>query len=594
MFIQPHILGDRPMYQSHAQTQAGGRAPGFDARKYRPATRVDLPDRQWPSRALTQAPAWASVDLRDGNQALLEPMGVEHKRRLWELLVRIGVKEIEVGFPAASQPDYDFVRWLIEGRHIPEDVTIQVLVQARQELIARTFEALAGVPRAIVHVYNSTSPVQREWVFGADRAGVKAIAVQGARWVREEAARRPETHWTFQYSPESFTATELDYALEVCEAVIDVWQPTPEHPCIINLPATVEVASPNVFADQVEWMARQLTRREAVVLSVHTHNDRGGAVAAAELALLAGADRVEGTLLGNGERTGNMDIVTLGLNLYSQGIDPRLDLSRADEIVAVVGECTGIALHPRHPWVGELVYTAFSGSHQDAIRKSLHRQRPGEPWQVAYLPIDPADLGRDYQAVIRVNSQSGKGGVAFVMERDHGLNLPRWMQVELAQAVQAASEARGGEVGSADILALFERGFLAREGAYRLAGYRLSRNGHDEIEARVATPAGERVLRGSGQGAIAAFLDAWSAHFDMGVRVLDYQEHARGEGTDAEAAAYVLLAIEARGVSLRMSGAAIDQDTVGAALGAVIAAINRAQARLPELLSGERVVAPAA
>jgi 2-isopropylmalate synthase len=577
------------MYQTHTHGQAGGSPPRFDHRKYRPAARVDLPDRQWPGRVLTRAPVWASVDLRDGNQALLEPMGVEQKRRLWELLVDIGVKEIEVGFPAASQPDFDFVRWLIEGGHIPEDVTIQVLVQARRELIARTFQALEGVPRAIVHVYNSTSPVQREWVFGSDRAGVTAIAVDGARWVQEEAERRPGTQWTFQYSPESFTATELDYALEVCEAVIEVWQPTPARPCIINLPATVEVASPNVFADQVEWMSRHLSRRDAVVLSVHTHNDRGGAVAAAELALLAGADRVEGTLLGNGERTGNMDIVTLGLNLYSQGLDPGLDLSRADEIVAVVGECTGIPLHPRHPWVGELVYTAFSGSHQDAIRKCLGRQRPDAPWQVAYLPIDPADLGRDYQAVIRVNSQSGKGGVAFVMERDHGLSLPRWMQVELAQAVQAASEARGGEVGSADILALFRQGFLAPEGPYRLTGYRLSRNGHDAIEARVATPTGERVLRGRGQGAIAAFLDAWSAGFGMRVQVLDYQEHARGEGTDAEAAAYVLLAVEARGVALRMAGAAIDQDTVGAALGAVVAAINRARARLPEHPAGERL-----
>lgn len=340
----------------------------FDHRRYRPGPVLELPDRQWPSRVITRAPIWASVDLRDGNQALLEPMGVAQKRRLWSLLVKLGLEEIEVGFPAASQPDFDFVRWLIEARQIPDHVRVQVLVQAREDLIQRTFESLEGAPRAIVHVYNSTSPIQRDWVFGQDRAGVIAIARQGAEWVKREAARRPATDWTFQYSPESFTATEPDYALEVCEAVLEVWQPTPQRPCIINLPATVEVASPNVFADQVEYFSTHISRRDAIILSVHTHNDRGGAVAAAELALLAGADRVEGTLLGNGERTGNLDLVTLAMNLYSQGIDPGLDLSDPDEIVRVVEDCTGMPLHPRHPWVGELVYTAFSGSHQDAIR----------------------------------------------------------------------------------------------------------------------------------------------------------------------------------------------------------------------------------
>ncbi|MFZ0789632.1 MAG: 2-isopropylmalate synthase [Chromatiaceae bacterium] len=544
----------------------------FDHRKYRPAPRVSLPNRQWPDRVLTSAPIWASVDLRDGNQALMDPMGVAEKRRLWALLVRLGVKEIEVGFPAASQPDFDFVRWLIEGRQIPDDVTIQVLVQARQDLIQRTFEALEGATRAIVHVYNSTSPVQREWVFGADREGVRAIARQGAQWVLEESRRYPQTHWTFQYSPESFTATEPDYAVEVCEAVLDVWQPTPERPCIINLPATVEVSSPNCFADQVEYFATHVSRRDAIILSVHTHNDRGGAVAAAELALLAGADRVEGTLLGNGERTGNMDIVTLGLNLYSQGIDPALDLSRPDEIVAVVGECTGMPLHPRHPWVGELVYTAFSGSHQDAIAKCLRRQGPEDPWQVAYLPIDPADLGRSYEAVIRVNSQSGKGGVAFVLERDFGLRLPRWMQVELARAVQAESERLGGEMDPGRIHALFRGRFLAEQGPYRLLGYRLDRNGHDRIEARVATPSGERILKGEGQGAIAALVDAWTHAFGGSAHVLDYQEHALGEGTDAEAAAYVQLNLDGE----QVAGAAIERDTVAAALKAVLAALNRA------------------
>jgi 2-isopropylmalate synthase len=544
----------------------------FDHRKYRPVPTVALPERQWPNRAITRAPRWVSVDLRDGNQALLEPMGVEQKRRLWALLVKLGFKEIEVGFPSASKPDHDFVRWLIEARQIPRDVTIQVLVQAREDLIRRTFESLRGVERAIVHAYNSTSPVQREWVFGQDREGVKAIARRGAEWIAREAAKYPETRWIFQYSPESFTATEPDYAVEVCEGVLEVWRPTPERPCIINLPATVEVSSPNVFADQVEYFATHIGRREAIVLSVHTHNDRGCAVAAAELGVLAGAKRVEGTLLGNGERTGNLDILTMAMNLYSQGVDPGLDLSNPDEIVAVVGDCTGIALHPRHPWFGEMVYTAFSGSHQDAIRKSLARQRPDEPWRVAYLPIDPRDLGRDYRAVVRVNSQSGKGGVAFVMERDHGLHLPRWLQVELAGLVQAESERRGGEIDGAAIHGIFLRHFV--ESTTQLIGYRLSRNGRDRIEVRIADLAGERVLQGEGEGAIAAFVDAWARHSGQTLRVVDYAEHAIGEGTDAEAAAYVQLDVGGQ----RVAGASIDRDTVSASLKAVIAALGQVSA----------------
>ncbi|TCT21482.1 2-isopropylmalate synthase [Thiobaca trueperi] len=542
----------------------------FDHRKYRPGPVVDLPNRQWPGRTIQQAPIWASVDLRDGNQALLEPMDVTQKRRFWDLLIRLGFKEIEVGFPAASQPDFDFVRWLIEEDRIPADVTVQVLVQAREDLIRRTFEALVGARQAIVHVYNSTSPVQRDWVFGQDREGIKTIARQGAHWVQQGARDYPETRWTFQYSPESFTATEPDYALEVCEAVLDVWQPTPENPCIINLPATVEVATPNVFADQVEWFSTHVSRRAGVILSVHTHNDRGGAVAAAELALLAGADRVEGTLLGNGERTGNADLLTLAMNLYSQGIDPRLDLSDPDEIIRVCTDCTGLTVHPRHPWVGELVYTAFSGSHQDAIRKCLSRQTDDQPWQVAYLPIDPADLGRDYQAVIRVNSQSGKGGVAFVLERDYGLVLPRWMQTELAPLVQQASERRGGEMDPASIHALFRARFIADDPQW-LLGYRLDRNGHDVIEARIGDRSGERILRGEGDGAIAAFVAAWTAWSGKRLRILDYQEHAIGEGTDAEAAAYVQLDVE----GARITGAAIDRDTVAASLRAVLSAVNR-------------------
>jgi 2-isopropylmalate synthase len=548
----------------------------FDHSKYRPAPVVRLPDRRWPDRFIEHAPRWASVDLRDGNQALRAPMGVAQKRRLWSLLLDIGLKEIEVGFPAASQLDYDFVRWLIDADQIPEDVTIQVLVQARADLISRTFDALGGAPRAIVHVYNSTSPVQRDWVFGSDRAGVRGVAVRGAELLAQEAARYPATEWTFQYSPESFSQTEPEYAFEVCQAVLDVWQPSPERPCIINLPATVESASPNQFADQVEWFCRALGgRRDSVIVSLHTHNDRGGAAAAAELGLLAGADRLEGTLLGNGERTGNMDLVTLAMNLYSQGIDPGLDLSRPDGIIDVVESCTGIPCHPRHPWVGELVYTAFSGSHQDAINKSLKHQRAafdrGEPWQVAYLPIDPADLGRSYEAVIRVNSQSGKGGIAFVLERDSGLALPRWVQQELAPVVQRVSEQQGGVIDAARIRELFVQRFIRDREPTRLDGYRLSRNGHDRIEARLVHKGQCCVISGEGDGAMAAFADAWQRWCAQLVQVLDYQEHAIGAGTDAEAAAYVLLQIGAA----RVSGAAIDTDTVGASLRALLSALNR-------------------
>ena len=547
----------------------------FDHRKYRPAPAVPLAERHWPGKRIEKAPRWASVDLRDGNQALLEPMGVEQKRRLWALLVKLGFKEIEIGFPAASQPDYDFVRWLIEERQIPADVTVQALVQARDELVTRTFQALEGVPRAIVHVYNSTSTVQRERVFGRDRAGITAIARQGAERLQREASQYPDTEWIFQYSPESFTGTEMDYAVEVCEAVLDVWQPTPEHPCIINLPATVEVATPNVFADQVEYFATHIGRRDSIVLSVHTHNDRGCSVAAAEMALLAGADRVEGTLLGNGERTGNMDIVTLAMNLYSQGVDPELDLSNPDEIIQVVTECTGIPVHPRHPWIGELVYTAFSGSHQDAIRKCLHRQQPGEPWQVAYLPIDPKDLGRDYQAVIRVNSQSGKGGIAFVLERDHGLSLPRWMQVELAQVVQRLSERQGGEIDSDTIRDLFQAHFVIDRDPLEMTGYRLDRERNDHIGVTLRERGCEQTLQGQGEGAISAFVDAWSRHSGQRLNVIDYREHAIGEGTDAEAIAYVLINID----GARVAAAALDHDTTGASLKAVVSALNRARVR---------------
>ncbi|MBS0309254.1 MAG: 2-isopropylmalate synthase [Proteobacteria bacterium] len=550
----------------------------FDHRKYRPAPPVAMHSRQWPSRTITRAPRWASVDLRDGNQALLEPMNVGQKKRLWALLVKLGFKEIEVGFPSASQPDYDFVRWLIEDKQIPDDVTVQVLVQAREDLITRTFDALRGAKRANVHVYNSTSTVQRERVFGLDRAGIIAIAKNGAELVQREAAKRPDTEWVFQYSPESFSNTEMDFAVEVCEAVMDVWQPSAAKPCIINLPSTVESATPNVFADQIEYFCTHISRRDAVIVSVHTHNDRGCAVAAAELAVLAGADRVEGTLLGNGERTGNMDITTMAMNLYSQGVEPGLDLSNPDEIIQVCVACTGIALHPRHPWFGELVYTAFSGSHQDAIRKCLHQQQPDEPWQVAYLPIDPKDLGRDYQAVIRVNSQSGKGGVAFVLERDYGLVLPRWMQVELAQVVQKASEQRSGEIDGASIHALFLQHFVTEHQAMAMTDYRLDRKGsHDSIAATISDQGKSQALHGEGEGALSAFVDGLMRYSGRKINVVDYSEHAIGAGTDAEAAAYVQLNIDGQ----RFSGAAFDHDTVSASLKAVLSALNKAVAVNP-------------
>jgi 2-isopropylmalate synthase len=544
----------------------------FDHSKYQPIAATKMSNRRWPNRIIIKAPIWASVDLRDGNQALLEPMNVAQKRRMWALLVKLGFKEIEVGFPSASKPDYDFVRWLIEENQIPEDVNVQVLVQAREDLIVRTYEALQGIKRATVHFYNSTSTVQRERVFSMDKAGITAIAVHGAEWVKREAAKYPEIEWTFEYSPESFTNTEMDYAVEICEAVMDVMQPTPKDRLIINLPSTVESTTPNVFADQVEYFATHISRRDAIILSVHTHNDRGCAVAAAEMAILAGADRVEGTLLGNGERTGNMDIVTMAMNLYSQGVDPELDISNPDEIIQVVGECTSIPLHPRHPWVGELVYTAFSGSHQDAIRKCLHKQQADEHWQVAYLPIDPKDIGRDYQAVIRVNSQSGKGGVAFVLERDYGLNLPRWMQVELAQMVQKVSEERSGEIDSATIYALFMKHFVSDHIPLALNGYRIDRtDGQDLIQAQIVENGNEYALHGNGEGALSAFIDGWVTHGGQQISVVDYNEHAIGSGTDAEAIAYVQLNIDGQ----RVSGVAFDHDTVSASLKAVLSALNR-------------------
>ncbi len=433
----------------------------FNHQKYRPFPILNKHDRQWPSQMITQAPLWCAVDLRDGNQALIEPMNVAQKRQMWQLLVNIGFKHIEIGFPAASQPDFEFCRWLIEEHQIPDDVTIQVLVQARDALIERTYEALKGAKKAIVHVYNSTSPVQRKKVFNLDREGIKEIARKGAQKVLDMSKQFPETEWSFEYSPESFSSTEIDFSIDICNAVIDVWQPTPDHKAIMNLPATVECATPNVFADQVETFCQQINHRDSILVSIHTHNDRGCAVAAAELAILAGADRIEGTLMGNGERTGNMDLVTMAMNLYSQGIDPAIDISNAAEIMRVVEHCTQIKTHPRHPWFGELVYTAFSGSHQDAIRKCLAQQDDNDAWDVAYLPINPADLGRDYQSVIRVNSQSGKGGVAYLLEHHYGLSLPRWMQIEVSQHVQSLAENSSTEVNADAIWKILQDKFMS-------------------------------------------------------------------------------------------------------------------------------------
>ena len=545
----------------------------FDHRKYRSFTPVERPRRRWPDQVIRTAPRWAAVDLRDGNQALVKPMTVAQKTRLFRLLVALGFREIEVGFPAASQPDYDFVRTLIEEDLVPEGVTLQVLTQAREEQIARSFEALRGARRAIVHLYNSTSRVQREQVFGMDAAGIRGIAVQGAQWVREHAARQPETHWGFQYSPESFTGTELEVAADIVNAVVHEWQPASGQDVIINLPATVEMSTPNVFADMVEWMNDHIEQREHLAISVHTHNDRGCAVAAAELAVMAGADRVEGTLLGNGERTGNMDLVTMAMNLYSQGVDPQLDLSRMGEIIETVEAVTEIATHPRHPYAGELVFTAFSGSHQDAIRKCLAQRNPEDPWEVAYLPIDPRDLGRRYEEVVRINSQSGKGGVLHVLERDFGITLPRWLQIEFSQRVQAEAERRGGELDGADIHRLFNTEYLQVPEDWVLAGYDLHREG-GQVSARI-TLGGEgrlrRVLHGSGKGAVEALVEALGRQAGIAVAVESFDEYSLGEHTDASAMACVRV----RAGEQLTSAAALAEDTTGAALQAVLSATGR-------------------
>jgi 2-isopropylmalate synthase len=546
---------------------------------------VAVGDRTWPDRVVDRAPMWCAVDLRDGNQALIDPMSPARKRRMFDLLVRMGYKEIEVGFPSASQTDFDFVREIIQQGAVPDDVTIQVLTQCRPELIERTFEACQGAPRAIVHFYNSTSILQRRVVFRADREAVKAIATDGARKCVEEAAKYPGTLWRFEYSPESYTGTELEYAKDVCDAVADVIQPTPEWPLIVNLPATVEMATPNVYADSIEWMSRNLARRDSIILSLHPHNDRGTAVAAAELGYQAGADRIEGCLFGNGERTGNVCIVTLGLNLFSRGVDPQIDFSNIDEIRRTVEYCNQLPVPERHPYGGDLVYTAFSGSHQDAINKGLDAMKVLADeqdadvddllWQVPYLPIDPKDVGRTYEAVIRVNSQSGKGGVAYIMKADHGLALPRRLQIEFSQAIQKITDGEGGEVSPKEMWDVFAEEYLAPIRPLERIRQKVDAaevdGGTDSITAVVKVDGVEREIAGAGNGPLAAFVDALGA-IGIHVSVLDYSEHALSAGEEAQAAAYVEASIGGRTVW----GVGIANSITTASLRAVVSAVNRA------------------
>jgi 2-isopropylmalate synthase len=543
--------------------------------KYRPYETVSLPDRTWPDAAITHAPIWCSTDLRDGNQALIDPMDGTRKRRFFELLVACGIKEIEVGFPSASRTDYDFVRELIDESLIPDDVTIAVLTQARPELIMQTFASIEGARRAIVHLYNSTSTVQRRVVFRMDEAGVTALAVDGTRLCRELAAET-QTAIVFQYSPESFQATELEYALDICSAVIAEWQPRPDEKMIVNLPTTVEAFPPTVYADRMEWFRRQVPNRESLVLSVHPHNDRGTAVATAELGLMAGAERVEGTLFGNGERTGNVDLITLALNLFAQGVDPHLDLGDIDRVRAVVEECNQLPVHPRHPYAGELVYTAFSGSHQDAIKKGMYAQERSSStlWDVPYLPIDPADVGRTYEAIIRVNSQSGKGGVAYLMETEHHLELPRGLQIDFAQKVQSITDAQGGELTAGELLELFRLLYLD-PGRYDLVSYvHSSQAGEDELVVQLRVDSEPREIRGIGNGPLAALADALQRGFGIRVWIRDYHEHAMSATTQADAAAYV----EADIGDDAYWGVAIDSSIVTASLQAVLNAVNKAHA----------------
>jgi 2-isopropylmalate synthase len=550
------------------------------SRKYRPFPQVDLPNRIWPTRTIDKAPRWLSTDLRDGNQALIDPMGAEKKNRFFDLLLKVGVKEIEVGFPSSGATDFDFIRGLVDSGRIPDDVVIQSLTQSRRDLIEKTFEAMAGAPRAIVHLYNAVSPAWRDIVFKLDKPGVKAIAVEGANILAEQAARFPETDWLFEYSPETFSTAELDFSLEVCEAVMAVLKPMPEKPLILNLPATVEAAMPNIYADQIEWMCRHISARDSVVISLHPHNDRGSGIAAAELGLLAGADRIEGCLFGNGERTGNVDLVTLALNMYTQGLHPGLDFSDIDEVIQTVEYCNQLPVHPRHPYAGELVFTAFSGSHQDAIKKGFaaHQQQNDEIWRVPYLPIDPADLGRNYEAVIRVNSQSGKGGVAWVLEQDHGLKLPKRMQVNFSSTVQDLSDSTGRELTSQDIWEAFEaRYHLKGQGRFRLIDFQESQSPQQQNErmfaGKIRIDGDEVSVSGRGNGLISSLANALTDKLGGELDIIDYSEHAIGHGTDARAAAYVECRV---GDGPILFGIGISQDVATASVRAILSAVNGA------------------
>lgn len=551
------------------------------SQKYRPFPQVDLPDRQWPSRTITKAPRWLSTDMRDGNQALIDPMDTEKKTRFFDMLVKIGVKEIEVGFPSAGATEFDFISGLVQSGRIPDDVFIQVLTQARRDLIERTFESLRGAPRAIVHVYNAVSPAWRRIVFGMDRPQIKQIAIDAAKIIRDEAAKRPDTDWHFEYSPETFSTAELDFSLECCEAVMDILQPTPDKPIILNLPATVEAATPNIYADQIEWFGRHISRRDSVVISLHPHNDRGTGVAAAELGLMAGADRVEGCLFGNGERTGNCDIVTVALNMYTQGIAPGLDFSNMEEIVQTVTYCNQLPVHPRHPYAGELVFTAFSGSHQDAIKKGFaaQEQRNDGYWDVPYLPIDPADIGCSYEAVIRVNSQSGKGGVAWVLQQDKGLKLPKRMQADFSRVVQEVADRTSRELHAADIWDAFQQYYCLSDGQpFRLVDYVESagHGGNRVFTGKIAHDGEERHVSGRGNGLISSVIAALREELGIDMEVVDYSEHAIGQGSDVHAAAYV----ECRTEDGRaLFGVGLDTDVATASVKAVLSVANGLERR---------------
>ncbi|MCR6660841.1 MAG: 2-isopropylmalate synthase [Asticcacaulis sp.] len=546
--------------------------------KYRPfSLGIDMRDRTWPDKVTTKAPRWLSTDLRDGNQALADPMDVEKKLMFFNLLVKVGLKEIEVGFPSASQTEFDFVRKLIEENLIPDDVTIQVLTQSREDLIKRSFEALRGAKKAIVHLYNATSPLFRRVVFDMDKPEVLALARKGMALLVAEAAAQPATQWGFEYSPETFTATEPEFALEVCNAVIDVVQPTPERPLILNLPATVEVAGPHTYADQIEWFCRNINKRDSVVISLHPHNDRGTGTAAAELALLAGADRIEGCLFGNGERTGNVDLVTLALNLYTQGVSPELDFSNMREVVNTVVHCNNIPVHPRHPYAGELVFTAFSGSHQDAIKKGFaaHEKRNDSYWEMPYLPIDPADLGESYEAVIRVNSQSGKGGIAWVLEQGHGLKLPRKFQVDFSRKVQDITDASAKEVSGSDIWEAFQSSYhLTGPQKYELIEYEhagpVRSDAKRTFVGRIIKDGIETSVVGHGNGLISSAVRGLNAHYDLGLEVVDYAEHALHAGAESQAVAYV----ECKAGDRTIFGVGIDHDVATASIKAVLSAAN--------------------